>query len=362
MNEVWKIVAAVIITGVLVGSLTYVLKPTPVPPEVAELQARISLLESYLAGNQSEVASLRAQLAAIPPRIGEGLRLYYVSNGRTVCDWWAEAKRGWDNMSEILGVSSYPLLFGEEDGAKEASALSSAIAANPDGIVVSNAFPSVLNPLIMEAVDAGIPVIQGMVFDKEMGAIAPGVYFAFGDDYKEIVDFLAPTIKEKWLGQTINVLCAAIAPDSVYAMLRRQGFEDGLSENGISYNIDLLVLPEEPGAIVEAIKSYLLGHPNVHVYFGCDAHSTDWVGTALRELGYEPGEIIATGADLLPHTVEAIREGYVQTAICMGQWAITQYELIQLILWVKWGYPPRNIGIPGILVTTENLDPLLAGW
>ncbi len=104
-----------------------------------------------------------------------------------------------------------------------------------------------------------------------------------------------------------------------------------------------------------------MGH-TVNVYFGTDCDATDWIGPALKELGYNPGDIIACGADVLPHTADAIREGYVQAVVHMGQWAMIQYATIQLLLLVKYNYPARNIGIPGIIVTTDNVDFFENPW
>lgn len=354
MNDAWKMIIAVVITALVVAPLTYVLKPTPVSPEVASLQAQLDEANA-------EIADLQNQLAAIPPRPGEDLTLYFVSNGRSTCDWWAEAKHGWDNVSEVLGVPTHIMLFGEEDPSSEGNAMQSAIAAHPDGICVSNAFPTVLNPMIEQAIAEGIPVVQGVVYDESISIEAPGVYFAFGDDYRGLVKYLAPMIKAKFPSQTINVLCGAMAPDAVYSILRIQGFEDGLKAANISYNLDVLPLGGEPAQIVSLLKTYLLGH-TVHVYFGTDCDATDWIGPALKELGYNPGDIIASGADVLPHTADAIREGYVQASVHMGQWAMIQYATIQLVLLVKYHYPARNIGIPGIIVTTDNVDFFENPW
>jgi len=368
MKETWKIIIAIVITALIVGPLVYYLKPVPTAPteEVSQLQSQISQLQSQISQLQSEISQkdkqiklLQDQLATFAP--GKGLRIYFVSNGRSVCDWWAEAKHGWDNMMEALGVSEYTMFFGEEDPSKEAAAFQSAIAAHPDLIVVSNAFPDVLNPLIDQALASGIKVLQAVVADPSIESKVPAVYFEFGEDMRQLAHYLAPMIKEKFGDRTINVLVGAMAPDSVYAVLRKQGFLQGLEEENIKYNVDVLPLGGEPAQIVEKLKSYLMGH-KVDVYMGVDCDATDWIGPALKELGYKPGDIIACGADVLPHTADAIREGYVQAVVHMGQWAMLQFAALQAFLYAKYGYPPRNIGIPGIIVTTENLALFEKPW
>jgi ribose transport system substrate-binding protein len=329
MKEIWKIVAAVVITALVTGSVVYVMKPG------------------------GTTASITGP--------GAGLKLYFVSNGASTTDWWAEAKHGFDNMSEILGVSTHVMLFGEEDPSTEGSAMQSAIAAHPDGICISNAFPAVLDPMIDQALAAGIPVVQGVVYDSTYGIKAPGVYFAFGDDYRGLVNYLAPTIKQKFPGQTISVLCGAMAPEAVYSVLRIQGFEAGLTANNISYTIDVLPLGTDPSKIMSILQAYLMGH-TVNVYFGTDVDATNWIGPTLQALNKQPGDIIACGADVAAHTADAIKSGYVQATVHMGQWGMVQMATLQLFLKVKYNYPPRNIGIPGIIVTNDTVNFFEKPW
>ena len=362
MNEMWKILAAIVITAVVVGPIAYYMRPVPATSaQISQLQNQISQLQSQLSDKDAQIKSLQSQLASAPTLPGKGLRIYFVSNGRSVCDWWAEAKHGWDNMTTELGISEHPMLFGEEDPAKEASAMQAAIAAHPDEIVISNAFPDVLDPLIDQALKAGIKVVQAVVADPSIESKVPAVYFEFGEDMRELAHFLAPQIKQKFGDKTINVLIGAMAPDSVYAVLRKKGFLQGLTEENITFNVDVLPLGGEPSQILEKLKSYLMGH-HVDVYMGVDCDATDWIGPALKELNYKPGDIIACGADVLPHTADAIKEGYVQAVVHMGQWAMLQFAALQAFLYDKYNYPPRNIGIPGIIVTTANLGMFEKPW
>jgi len=57
--EKW-VAISVIITAIVVGSIVWVVKPAPTPPEIAELQARVSELETTVSEQSARIAELEA--------------------------------------------------------------------------------------------------------------------------------------------------------------------------------------------------------------------------------------------------------------------------------------------------------------
>lgn len=58
-TEKW-IATSVVITAIVVGSIVWVVKPTPTPPEITELQAKISELETTVSEQSDRIAELEA--------------------------------------------------------------------------------------------------------------------------------------------------------------------------------------------------------------------------------------------------------------------------------------------------------------
>jgi len=282
------------------------------------------------------------------------MRIIFVGNGRAVCAWWVEAKRGWDEIAGKLGFDN-PLYYGEEDPATEKACFEAAIASHPDGILLSNVFLDALSPLIPIAEAEGIPVYQIFIYDP---AVGPGCGVDWPLAYESMArNAVIPKLKEKGkLDKKINVVFTAMTIDTTYAQMGIEGFKRGLDKAGIEYDWDTLDTAEDPSGIIADLKGYLLGHPDLDVVCGVDGETTNRITPALKELGYKPGDIIVVGSDIMEYSAQGIKEGYLEGAFTQGQFEQVQLAAVQLYNKIKFGYPMFEMRFPGIFVTRETVD------
>lgn len=285
------------------------------------------------------------------------LRIDFVGNGREVGAWWAEAKRGWDEIAGKLGFDN-PLHYGEEDPANERADFEAAIASKPDAILLSNVFFDALSPLIPEAIAAGIPVYQIFIVDPAYESTAPGCGVDWPLAYESMAaNVVIPKLKEKGkLGEKISVVFTAMAIDTTYAQMGVEGFKAGLDKAGIDYEWDALDTAEDPAGVIADLKGYLLGHPELDVLVGVDGESTNRITPALKELEYAPGEVVIVGSDIMEYSAQGIAEGYLEGAFTQGQFEQVQLAAVQLYNRVKFDFPMFSMKFPGIFVTAESVD------
>lgn len=285
------------------------------------------------------------------------IRIDFVGNGRAVGAWWAEAKRGWDEIAGKLGFDN-PLHYGEEDPANERADFEAAIASKPDAILLSNVFFDALSPLIPEAIAAGIPVYQIFIVDPAYEGMAPGCGVDWPLAYQSMAtNVVIPKLKEKGkLSEKINVVFTAMAIDTTYAQMGVDGFKAGLDKSGIDYDWDVLDTADDPAGVIADLTGYLLGHPKLDVLVGADGETTNRITLALKELGYNPGQIVIVGSDIMEYSAQGIAEGYLEGAFTQGQFEQVQLAAVQLYNKVKFDFPMFSMKFPGIFVTADSVD------
>jgi simple sugar transport system substrate-binding protein len=105
---------------------------------------------------------------------GGDVTIEVVTHGQASDPFWSVVKNGVDAAAAAMGVTanySAPATF---DMVEMASLIDAAVAAEPDGLVVSLPDPDALGPSIQAAVEAGIPVItinSGVDAYAELGAM-----------------------------------------------------------------------------------------------------------------------------------------------------------------------------------------------
>jgi simple sugar transport system substrate-binding protein len=88
------------------------------------------------------------------------LKFYVVTHGPSSDPFWSVIKKGVDQGAKDMGVQAIYEAPPTFDMVAMSHLIDSAVAAHPDGLVVSIPDPSALGPSIKAAVTAGIPVIS----------------------------------------------------------------------------------------------------------------------------------------------------------------------------------------------------------
>jgi simple sugar transport system substrate-binding protein len=255
----------------------------------------------------------------------QDVRIIVVSHGQASDPFWSVVKNGVDQAATDLGVTveyQAPQTF---DMVAMSQLIDAAVAADPDGLVVSIPDASALGDSIRAAVDAGIPVISmnsGSDVAEELG----------------IAVHVGQTEYEAGLGGgefmasegVTNALCVNQEVGNVALDLRCQGFADALAETGGTVEI-LAVDLADPIDAQERVSGALTANPDIDGILTLGPTGAAPTLLALEDAGML-GDIAFGTFDLSPEVLEAIDAGNMLFAIDQQQYLQGYLPIVLLTL------------------------------
>ena len=254
----------------------------------------------------------------------EEIRIIVVSHGQASDPFWSVVKNGVDAAASDMRVTveyQAPQTF---DMVAMSQLIDAAVAANPDGLVVSIPDASALSDSISAAVEAGIPVISmnsGSDVAEELGVmvhVGQTEYEAgFGGGERMAAAGVA------------NAICVNQEVGNVALDLRCQGFSDAMAEAGGTVEI-LAVDLADPIDSQERIAGRLTSGD----FDGILTLGPTGAAPALLALEDEGllGEIALATFDLSPEVLEAIDAGDMLFAIDQQQYLQGYLPIVLLTL------------------------------
>ena len=294
-------------------------------------------LTKALAGSVMALALVAASAPA------QATKIIFITHAQAVDAFWSVVKNGVDDAAELMGVEvqyQAPQTF---DMVAMAQLIDAAVAARPDGLVVSIPDADALGDSIRAAVAAGIPVISmdsGLDVSKELGAL-----LHMGID--EYPSGFAAGEKMKELGRT-NGACVNMEVGNVALDQRCQGFADALGGNS-----QVIATAIDPIEIRAGVSGYLQQHPEIDAVLTVGATAFDPTLAAIEEAGL--ADQIALGSfDLSPTMLEAIDQGRAVFGIDAQQYLTGYYPVIFLTIYDRYGMIPVNDVLTGPLFVTKD--------
>jgi ABC-type sugar transport system substrate-binding protein len=187
------------------------------------------------------------------------VRIEVVSHGQASDPFWSVVQNGVNAAATDMGVTAnYSAPTGNFDPVAMAQLIDTAVASQPDGLVVSIPDVNALGPSIQAAVEAGIPVISmnsGSDVYKDLG----------------ILTHVGQTEYEAGLGGgermaqagVTNALCVNQEVGNVALDLRCQGFTDAITAAGGTVETIVVELADPTGAQA-TIEGALANNPDVN--------------------------------------------------------------------------------------------------
>jgi simple sugar transport system substrate-binding protein len=268
-----------------------------------------------------------------------------VTHGQASDPFWSVVKNGVDQAATDLGITVHynaPQTF---DMPAMAQLIDSAVASDPDGLVISLPDADALGDAVTGAVDAGIPVVS----------INSGV-----DDYKGlgIITHVGQTefIAGQGAGERLadagvtNTICVNQEVGNAALDQRCEGFADGLG--GIPSKVVAVDLADPTGA-ENTINAELDGDPSID---GILTLGPTGAAPALAALEGREGITLAT-FDLSPEVLDAIDQGTMLFAIDQQQYLQGYLGVLFATQYAQYGLLPGGgepiLTGPGF-VTQEN--------
>ncbi|HKZ91703.1 MAG TPA: sugar ABC transporter substrate-binding protein [Candidatus Limnocylindrales bacterium] len=279
------------------------------------------------------------------------IRIEVVSHGQASDPFWSVVQNGVLAAAEDMGVTANYTAPTTFDMVAMAQLIDTAVASEPDGLVVSLPDADALGPAIQAAVAAGIPVIS-----MNSGS----------DTYKDlgILVHVGQTEYEAGLGGgarmaaagVTNALCVNQEVGNVALDLRCQGFTDAMTEAGATVEtigVDLA----DPAGSQATVEGALSNNPDINGILTLGPTGSAPALAALTDLGLLGTVQLAT-FDLSPEVLQAIVDGNMLFAIDQQQYLQGYLPVVMLSLYNRFGgLLPGGGGVvltgPGF-VTAEN--------
>jgi simple sugar transport system substrate-binding protein len=284
----------------------------------------------------------------------DDIRLVVVSHGQSSDPFWSVVQNGVNDAAEAMGVTAeYTAPGGDTfDVVAMGQLIDTAVASEPDGLIVSIPDADALGPSIRAAVDAGIPVISmnsGSDVYKDLGVlihVGQTEYEAGYGGGEKMVEAGVTT------GLCVNQEIGNVALD-----LRCQGFADALADNGATALDVLPVVLADPAASQATIEAALSANPEVDGIMTLGPTGAAPALNALTELDML-GDVALATFDLSPEVLEAIDAGDMLFAIDQQQYLQGYLPVVFLTLYNRdGGLMPGGGGVvltgPGF-VTQDN--------
>jgi simple sugar transport system substrate-binding protein len=236
-------------------------------------------------------------------------------------------------------------------------ALDTAISGNADGIAVSIIDPQAFNGPIQRALDNGIPVIAYNANGKE-GQDNPSLAYVGQDLFlsgvemgKRIVDLV---------GEGPVALFIA-TPGSLNIQPRIDGAIQAIEDSGANIEFEEIATGATEAEELNRIDSYYQGHKDVKGMFAVDAGSTAGVAQVMEKYGLHEQGVRGGGYDLVPKTVELLRDGHIDFTIDQQPYLQGFYPVMQLYLYkISGGLTgPADTNTGLVFVTQEDAGQYL---
>jgi simple sugar transport system substrate-binding protein len=257
------------------------------------------------------------------------LKFYVITHGQATDPFWSVVKKGVDQAAHDMGVQA--IYEGPASGTFDVVAMAhlidAAVAAHPDGLVVSIPDPNALGPSIKAAVAAGIPVISinsGSDVAKSLGVL---VHIGQTEEQAGIGGGLrmgAAGVK--------HALCINQEVGNAALTLRCKGFEEGLSQaDGGTVKV-IGVNLANPTQSQQTVEAAIQHDPSVDGILTLGPTGATPTIKALQDLN-KLGQIKLATFDLSSDVLNAIKNGQMLFAIDQQQYLQGYLPIVLLTLY-----------------------------
>ena len=285
-------------------------------------------------------------------------RFFLVSHAPSTEQFWIPIDKGLQQAGEDMGVAvDYRgVQQNLSDPNEQRQLILNAIAAQPDGLIITNPNPESLNPAIKQAVDEGIPVVlinAGQSAVDEVGALT-----YVGNDEVESGRMAAQMLSESGCE---NALLVSL-PQGALALtdFRNTGFVDGFPGTVTWAEIPLSNI-NDATRIRSIIETELQKNPAIDCVFSAGSAFTPAMLVARENLGERGDAIHWAAIDIVAQVVDALRNNEMDFALDQQQFSQGYLPVVILSMYLRFKVTPGSKAIgsgPGV-VTPENVEDIV---
>ncbi len=291
---------------------------------IAPLVMLLVVLAACGGGTSNNTTNTGPTSSGNPAR--SNIKFYVITHGQASDPFWSVVKKGVDQAAHDMGVQvvyEAPPTF---DMVAMSHLIDAAVAAHPDGLVVSIPDPNALGPSIKAAVAAGIPVISinsGSDVAKSLGVL---VHIGQTEEQAGIgggVKMGAAGVK--------HALCVNQEVGNAALELRCKGFKEGLAQTGGTIT-EIGVNLSNPTQTQATIEAALQHDPSIDGILTLGPTGASPAIKALQDLN-KLGKIKLATFDLSSDVLNAIKAGQMLFAIDQQQYEQGYLPIVFLTLY-----------------------------
>jgi simple sugar transport system substrate-binding protein len=258
-------------------------------------------------------------------------------------------KNGARQAERDLGVDVSYKETSQYDFQEQKRLIKAAIARKPDGLVVSNESPDVLDPVIADAVEAGIPVVVANAMGPQTLEKTGALGFV-GQDEFEVGQLAGERLKQAGIS---TAFCVNPAVGSVPLDERCRGLEDALGEGNTKV---LATTVDDRTASKNRMKAALQRDDRGAMLVTAATVNGAQALQAVEETG-NSGKVKIASIDLTPDVLEAIKDGEILFTSDQQQYLQGYLPVQILTLFNEYGLRPEPLTKTGpAYITAENAD------
>jgi ribose transport system substrate-binding protein len=259
---------------------------------------------------------------------------YYLVADNIQLSYWQTAIAGFNAAAHQYGVKAViagPQTF---DTQAELQALQSAVAAKPNGILISVADATLLQEEINKAIDAGIPVIT---FDSD-APHSHRVYF-IGTNNREAGHLGGERVLEKLKGKGNVVFFTITGQPNLDERLN--GYEEMFAGHPGIKTAEIVNINGNSNVAFDATQRLVAstGASRIDAFICLEASSCRAVAEVLSRNNIKDRLVVAMDVD--QETLDFIKRGVIDSTIAQKPYTMAYYGLKQLD--EMYHYPPKPI-------------------
>ncbi len=236
------------------------------------------------------------------------LKFYVITHGQASDPFWSVIKKGVEQGAKDMGVQAIYQAPPTFDMVAQSHLIDSAVAAHPDGLVVSIPDPNALGPSIKAAVAAGIPVISinaGAEVAKSLGILV------HVGQTEELAGFAGG--QKMGAAGAKHALCVNQQVGVATLEQRCKGFSDAMKQVGATVK-EIGVNGNNPTQTQQTIEAAIQHDPTIDGVMMLGPQGSLPAIKALQDLN-KTGQIKLATFDLTPDVLQAIKNGQMLFAI-----------------------------------------------
>ncbi|TWU37373.1 substrate-binding domain-containing protein [Novipirellula artificiosorum] len=280
------------------------------------------------------------------------LRLIFITCSAEA-KFFEPVKQGMKDASEKMGVSSDFIGTVGVDFPKQVEMVRQAVRDGYDGIALNLVDPEAFDKVVVEAIEAGVPVVGFNTDDHgtenaRMSCVNQRLYEAG----RRLAERLAPEIPD---GAHVLMTMHDAGVSSLEDRLR--GEQDVLKSKNVKWTVLISGNDSVEGA--KKIADALRANPDIRIVLGTGQADTEAAGRAIADQ-FADSEYWSAGFDLSAKTLELIKQGKIRCTVDQQPYIQGFYPVVQLTQYLRYGIVPSDIDAGSSIIDESNVDQVMA--